>query len=126
MGIIDMKNKAPSDEEDWILGQIKQQPSRIQAAPIGRPVRQLLNRYGLTQTQAAQDLSEAWKQAAGPELASVTRPGNINRGVLLIFTQNSSALQELHLRRRQILAALGRSLPHVAIKDLRGRVESIE
>lgn len=121
-----MKNKESSNEDDWLLGQIKQQPSRIQAAPIGRPVRQLLSRYGITQTQAAQDLAEAWKQAAGPELASVTRAGNITRGVLFIFTQNSCALQELHLRRRQILLALGRSLPHVTIKDLRGRVESIE
>ena len=85
-------------------------------------MRQTLIRHGLAQTQVAQQIEVAWKEAVGAQLAAVTRPGNISRGVLQIFVRDSVALQELHLSRRQILAALQQALPHFKIQDFRGRV----
>jgi hypothetical protein len=38
------------------------------------------------------------------------------------LTRDSSALQELHLCRRQLLADLQQALPQANIKDIRGRL----
>lgn len=116
-----MIDPTPADQEQYDLQQIKQRPSPFQAKHIGKSIRQVMARSGLGQTQAASELQAAWNKIAG-RLAEVSRPGNINRGVLQIFVRDSSALQELHLQRRQLLGDLQLLLPHVTISDLKGRV----
>ena len=59
---------------------------------------------------------------AGPQLAAVTRPGNISRGTLGIFASDSSAVQELHIRRQQLLRDLQKEMPHAGITGLRARL----
>ncbi len=116
-----MRELTPEEQEMQELLQIKQRPSPYQAKPIGKAIRQVMARSGIGQTQAAEELHAAWNSIAG-SLANVSRPGNVSRGVLQIFVQDSSALQELHLQRRQLLTALKDALPQLNIKDLRGKV----
>jgi len=110
------------EEEAWNLGQIRQYGSRLNAKPIGSVIRQLMARSGYGQTQAAEALLESWRQAAGPALAKSTRPGNISRGVLQIFVADSSSLQELHLCKKQLVAAMNSAMPQAGITDIRARV----
>lgn len=117
-----MPELTPEQQEQYDLQQIKQRPSRYQAKPIGKIIRQALARSGLSQTQAAQQLLQAWQQVAGPALAAASRPGNISRGVLQIHVRDSSVLQELHLCRKQLLQALQQAMPQLNLRDLRGRV----
>lgn len=117
-----MRELTPEQQEQYELQQIKQRTGRYQAKPIGRAIRQVMARSGLGQTQAAEELLKAWKMAAGPTLGAVSRPGNITRGVLQIFVQDSSALQELHLSRKTLVILLQQSMPQLNIKDIRGRV----
>lgn len=117
-----MQELTPEQQEQYDLQQIKQRPSRYQAKPIGNIIRQSMARNGLSQTQAAQQLLEAWQQIAGQALASTSRPGNISRGVLQIHVRDSSVLQELHLSRKQLLQALQKAMPQLNLKDIRGRV----
>lgn len=117
-----MRELTPEQQEQFELQQIKQRPSPYYAKPIGRAIKQVMVRSGLGQTQAAEQLLTAWAAAAGPTLSSMTRPGNVSRGVLQVFVRDSSALQELHLCRKQILAALTQSMPQLNIKDIKGRV----
>jgi predicted nucleic acid-binding Zn ribbon protein len=117
-----MRELTPEEQELYELQQIKQRSSRYQAKPIGSAIRQVMARSGLGQTQAAEELLKAWKTAAGPTLGSVSRPGNVSRGVLHVFVQDSSALQELHMSRKQLLIVLQQSMPQLKIKDIRGRV----
>lgn len=116
-----MRDPTPEEQEQYELSQIKQRPSRLQAKPIAGAIRQMMIRRGLGQTQAAQELHDAWNKIAGP-LASVSRPGNVARGVLQIFVQDSSALQELHLQRKMLLEQLRQAMPQLQIKDIKGRV----
>ena len=112
------------DEEAWNLSQIRQRRSRLNARPIGSMIRTLMARSGYGQTQAVEELAEQWCAAAGPTLAATTRPGNISRGVLQVWVADSSSLQELHMCKKQVLAALKSSLPQAGIVDIRARVGS--
>jgi hypothetical protein len=116
-----MPDPTPEEQEKYDLSQIKQRPSRYQAKPIASAIRQVMVRRGLGQTQAAQELQDAWNSIAG-RLASVSRPGNIARGILQVFVQDSSALQELHLQRRTLLEQLRQAMPQLQIKDIKGKV----
>ncbi len=113
---------SPEDEEAWNLSQIRQQRSRLHAKPIGSMIRSLMARRGYGQTQAVDELQSRWREAAGEVLGSCSRAGNVSRGVLQVFVADSSALQELHLCKKQILAALQSSLPQANIRDFRARV----
>lgn len=115
---------SPSEEE-LLLGSIRQRRSRLNAKPIGSVVRRLMLQKGYGQTQTADRLSESWSQAVGTPLASLTRPGNVSRGVLVIIAENSAALQELYFRNKQILAALQQALPELKIKSIRPRIGSL-
>jgi predicted nucleic acid-binding Zn ribbon protein len=113
---LDEKNEA------WNLAQIRQRPPRFQAAPIAKAIKQLMVRTGLNQNQAILQTQQSWTTAVGPQLALVSRPGNLVRGVLQVFARDSSALQELHLRRSQILKAMQQAMPEADIKDIRFKV----
>ncbi|MBX3420342.1 MAG: DUF721 domain-containing protein [Pirellulaceae bacterium] len=112
----------PEQRELWDLQQIKQRPSRVRAKHIGHSMRNLMARHGLAQTQAANELAVAWQSAVGPQLSALTRPCTIQRGVLQVLVRDSSALQELQLCRKQVLAALQQALPQANIRDLRGKI----
>ncbi len=112
------------EEEAWNLGQIRQYGSRLNAKPIASVIRTLMARSGYGQTQAVEQLTESWREAAGPVLSKSTRPGNISRGVLQVFVADSSSLQELHLCKKQLVADLKRLMPQAGITNIRGRVTS--
>jgi predicted nucleic acid-binding Zn ribbon protein len=106
-----------STDEAQLLSSIRQQPSRLNAKPIGRVIRKLMAQKGYGQTEAANAISQYWAAAVGATLAEVTRPGVISRGVLAVFVENSAAAQELHFRKPQILSSLNRNLPEMQISD---------
>ena len=117
----------PTQEQidQWNLSQIKQTRSRLHAKPIGTMIRRLMSQRGYGQTQAVDQLEAAWKEAAGPTLGKVSKAGKISRGVLTVFVNSSSSLQELHLAKRQLVASLNQALPGSKITDIRGRVEIV-
>lgn len=101
-----MPEPTPEQREAWDLAQIHQRRSRLVAKPIGSVVRRLLASSGYGETQGAAQLLELWQQAVGPELAKLSRPGNVARGTLQVHVANSAVMQELHFRKKQILAEL--------------------
>lgn len=116
-----MRELTDEQKEQAELQQIQQRPSPFQAKHIGKSIRQILARRGLNQTQAALEISQVWEKIAGPQLSAVSRPGNIVRGVLEVFTKDSSAKQELHICRKQLLVGLQRELPQAGITGIRSR-----
>ncbi len=112
-----------NDEDEWHLASIQQRASRLNAKPIGSVVKNLMRRRGYGQTQASDRLASAWATAVGEELASVSRPGNISKGNLIVFVANSACLQELHLRKRQVMRSLQAQLPEMGLKDIRPRIQ---
>ena len=118
-------NEQDPELEAWHLSQIKQRRSRLNAKPIGAAVRQVMSRSGYGQNQAVEQLHETWREAVGPVLAGLTQPGKISRGVLLVIAADSSTVQELHFRKKDVLNALQAAIPAARVTDLKFRVGPI-
>lgn len=94
--------------------------------PIAEVLAQLLARRGYARQTAAAGCEAAWREAAGPSLAKLTRAGNIRRGVLEVFVANSTLLQEVGFQKIQLLERLRQTLADESVRDLRFRVGPIE
>ena len=86
----------------------------------------LLARQGYAQLQQSAEIESAWCQAAGAELAALSRPAHVRRGVLEVIVQNSAALQELMFQKSAILEKLTQADSGLRIEDLRFRVGAIK
>ena len=121
-----MPEPTPEQREAWDLAQIHQRRSRLVAKPIGSVVRRLLASSGYAETQGAAQMLEQWQQAVGPELAKLSRPGNVARGILQIHVANSAVMQEVHFRKKQILSKLQKVATTGNITELKIRVDPWE
>ena len=93
---------------------------------IDRVLTGLLARRGYAQQQWAVEVGSAWRDAAGAELAAMTRPGRLRGGVLEIIVQNSSVLQELMFEKASLLEKLVRNFPDQPIRDVRFRIGVVD
>ena len=89
---------------------------------IGDIVANLLARRGFAQIEVTEQYQQTWQEIVGNVLAPLSRPGNLKRGVLEITVANSTAMQELTFRKRQLMSEWSKRLPDHPIKDLRFRV----
>ena len=114
-----------TSEEEWNLSQIKQRPSRFQPKRIGGVIRKLMSQKGYGQTQVAESLEQAWREAVGKELAATTRPGNVSRGVLHCHAADSAVCMELEFVKQGVLRELKSKLPELNIRDLKVKVSNL-
>ena len=86
----------------------------------------LLAKRGYARELGTEELSTAWKNAAGELLAKHTRVGEVKRGVLEIVVANSMFMQELTFQKQIVLDKLIALVPEQKIKNLRFKVGAIE
>jgi len=114
-----------SAELQALLGDVKsRQRFPRRAKPIGEVLSRLISRRGYAQVQQTAELQEAVARAVGATCEKHCRPGKLSRGVLEIHVRNSTVLQELTFRKKQVLAKLARS--EAKIRDLKFRVGQID
>ncbi len=89
---------------------------------MGDVIADLLQRKGYAHTRSAADLERAWQETAGGVLGAHSQAGNLRRGVLEIHVRNSTVLQELSFRKRELLDKLQQSLNEHGITDLKFRI----
>ena len=89
-------------------------------------VNQLLARRGYLQSLAGDQLQQGWCEAVGKDSASQTRVGKLRGGVLEVFVQHSTLVQELGFCQQQLLAQLQAACGHTRIRELRFRVGHVE
>ncbi|GIW98950.1 MAG: hypothetical protein KatS3mg111_2283 [Pirellulaceae bacterium] len=106
------------DDEQWLLSQIKQQPSRLRAKRMGRVINRLMAQRGYGQIEAAGELEHAWRELVGDLLADATRVGRIYRGNLIVEVSDPSARQQLHFEQSRILKQLRARFPQLKIRGL--------
>ena len=85
----------------------------------------LLARKGYAHVQAANELTTAWHEVVGEEMAKHTRANKVNGGKLEVTVGNSSVMQELAFQQHTLLKQIQRQLPDQPIKELRFRVGCI-
>jgi len=93
---------------------------------LGDVLADLLASRGYAQIQTTSACVEAWRQAAGEQMAKHSRPGNIKRGVLEVTVRNSAAVQELTFQKTRLVSDLARLIPEQEIRDVRFRVGQID
>ena len=86
----------------------------------------LMARRGYARQQSSDDLSSAWRQAAGELFAQHSRVGLVRHGRLEVTVTHSALVQELTFQKAAILAHLRAALPRQQINDLRFRVGPTE
>jgi predicted nucleic acid-binding Zn ribbon protein len=94
--------------------------------PIGNIVAELLARRGYGRLQAADGFATAWRQAAGDGLAARSRAGQVRRGVLEVWVENSTLVQEMSFEKSRLLKIICQLLPDEKIRDLKFRVGPID
>jgi predicted nucleic acid-binding Zn ribbon protein len=93
----------------------------------GDVVADVIRVRGYARVTSQRTLEKAWRQAvaeivSGVAATSASRPGNVRRGVLMVWVANSAVNQELTFQKRALLARLGELLPEARLRDLRIRV----
>jgi predicted nucleic acid-binding Zn ribbon protein len=96
----------------------------------GDVVADVIRVRGYARVTSQRTLEKAWRQAvaelvSGVAATSASRPGNVRRGVLMVWVANSAVNQELTFQKRALLARLGELLPEVQLRDLRIRVGKV-
>ena len=89
---------------------------------IGDLVSRLMSRKGYSQQRSVAEWEDAWAQIVGPQISRQTQPGLLRRGVLDIFVTNSTLLQDLTFRKRELLHELAARLPAGKLRDLKFKV----
>lgn len=84
-----------------------------------------MSRKGYGNLQTAYEWTQVWRDAAGSQAAH-SRAGKVSRGVLEVIVRNSTVLQELTFRKKQLLQAVQKQASQFQIKDLRFRVGEID
>lgn len=96
-----------------------------QPQPIGDILAELIARRGYARVRSAGACAEAWRQAAGQQLAAHTRATEVRRGVLEVLVSNSTLVQEIGFQKRALLDRLAELLPDENIRNLKFRVGPI-
>lgn len=92
---------------------------------LAEALSRLMSKRGYAQVQTAACSDEAWKKAAGADLAQDTRPGQIRRGVLEVIVRHPAVVQELTFVKAQLVKKLSQLIPEQKIRDLKFRVGAV-
>ena len=115
------------DEIKWLRQAIvtRRKPPAV-ARPVKQALSELLTKGQFAARQQQQAVRNAWKVAAGLELAQHSVPGKIRRGVLEVIVADSMVSQEITMRQRQIIQALKKTLPDFPIRSFRCRLGKLD
>ncbi len=97
----------------------------VRPKPAGHLVNQLLARHGIAQQQYANELQASWDEVVGAKWNQLTRPANLNRGVLEVMVANSMVNQQLTFEKHKLLKSMQKLMPDLKLKDLRFRVGKV-
>jgi len=98
----------------------------------GRPVAmaevmsELLVRRGYARLQSSSYLSDAWNGAVEESLAVCSRPARLRGTTLEVVVSDSTLVQELTLRKADLMARLNGQLGEESVREIRFRVGLIE
>ena len=97
----------------------------VRPKSAGHLVNQLMARHGIAQQQYANELQSTWDQVVGTKWNQLTRPAQLNRGVLEVIVANSMVNQQLTFEKQNLLKSMQKLMPSLKLKDLRFRVGNV-
>lgn len=94
------------------------------AKPFRSFIANLMVTRGYARQQEATVVADAWVAVAGPKAAARSRAGKVFKGVLSIFVDDATLIQELTFRKRKLVEELAKRLPDHTIRDVRFKADS--
>ena len=94
------------------------------ARPFQSLIANLMVARGYARQQEATAVADAWAAVAGSVAASRSRAGRVFKGVLSVFVDDATLMQELNFRKRKLVEELARRLPDHKIRDVRFKADS--
>ena len=107
--------------EDVQRKQIRNEPRKIRSV-----VSELLTRRGYAQVNSAEQCVEIWGAIVGPSLARISRPTRVRQRVLHVMVASSVGIQELTMRKQNILKKLAKEAPELNVVGLKFRVGTLD
>jgi len=93
------------------------------AERVGDILKRVLREAGLDRPQQHAEIAQAWRDVAGPDVATETAVQSFRKGVLTILVNSAPLLSELTTyQREELLAALRTRLAGVFVDELRFRL----
>jgi hypothetical protein len=87
---------------------------------LARALSELIALRGLANVQSGSQLDDAWRHAAGSEIAAATRVQGIRRGVMQVAVGNAPLLGELaSFHKGTLLETFRKNNPHLKVRDLK-------
>lgn len=89
--------------------------------PLSQILEELLAHYELKEPLERYRSLVIWPEVVGERIAKVTKPVNIQNGVLLVKVKSAVWRMELTLMKQQIIDRLNESLGKPVVKDIKFR-----
>lgn len=100
-------------------------PPIREVSKLGDVLSKVVAMRGIGRIRGDRQLLDAWKSAAGPEIADGSRPTTLRNGVLQILVTSSALLSELvSFHKATILAQLKAEHPNLKVRDLKFKLQS--
>lgn len=91
--------------------------------PLDGLVKDIITKWRKEKKEKGIDLMAAWKKAAGAKASRRSRPIRMDRGRLLVNTDNSGWLYELTLKKKEILKRLNCAIKgRKKVREIRFRI----
>src|SRR6478609_7014949 len=112
-----------SEEERYLQDDYRRRRVPVpQAKKMGDIVGQLLVKRGYANLQQAASLDAVWNAAVGERFVAQSKAGQVKRGVLEVFVNNSAIVQELTFVKAKLIKLLAVSAADHKIRDIKFRV----
>ena len=89
--------------------------------PVAHAMGELFTRLGIHGTVQQYNALNAWASVVGEQIARVTTPQRIERGILFVAVASAPWRAELVMRKREIIGKMNQAAGASLIKDIRFR-----
>jgi predicted nucleic acid-binding Zn ribbon protein len=88
---------------------------------VGVALASVTRSLGIDRRLSEYQVITAWEAIVGEQIAKVTRPERIERGVLFVAVSSAPWRAELTMRRRELLEAVNKKAGRRLVKEIRFR-----
>ena len=94
--------------------------------PLGQEIDAVLDRLGVGGEVERHAVFREWAERVGPDIARATRPHRVDGDTLIVIVRDSSWMNELSLRSREILARINAGRARSKVKRILFRLGDVE
>lgn len=91
------------------------------AVPVKEALRRLTASLGITRKLGEYEVITSWEELVGEQIARVTKPERIERGILVVSVNSAPWRTELSMRRLEIIDHINNAVGRKVIKEIRFR-----